>query len=1164
VVRQNAAPSADARAQYETARNAWETGDLPAAFDGWSHLLQGGSSKDPLWPSIAELSAYGLEQLAGELVGERAQEEKLARIGDAGLPPEARRRLLQARAIYARRRGDEAEALRLERRAGAIPRWFVVGPYGALPHLGLERDFPPDAGGDAASLREVRSRLGQVALEAPRMRAGVLYAVTWVRATRAEAARFVIDTDQSWRLFVDGKPLAAQIEGERYPPHRVAHDVNLAAGWHRVTLKLSAPGGHADLGFWAQAEPPLEPFGGAPSEAPALARAPERTVRVPLAASDGTQLGDLLAAEVARLCGDLDAAEAAAAHLTERAPRVALGQLVAGLVALDDESRSATLSQDRARRRFQRALSLDPKLIRARYLLVTLDLGADRPRDAMARLDAAPRTPQPVWRLPFLRWQALKARGWNREAEDALAEARKIDPEACAPLQAEDLLRRERHEIARAMVLAREASRCNGGDDDLADTLRDAGDVDGAIAEYDRLLAIDPAREAWLSGRAEALAQAGRAREAADAFAKLAARYPRRASYWRERADALIALGDNTAARRALEEGLEETPESNELQRAHEALCDSLAHCSVMDPFRLDGREVMRAYLANKSRPAYQSPAVIVLDRTVTRVFPTGARLTLTHNIIQVLTKDGIDKWGEVTVPEGADVLVLRTVKADGSTREPEEILEKQSVSVPDLEPGDFVEFEYVDPAAAPAAFQGGFLAERFFFGSYDAPLDRTEYVLAAPSAMKLEIDARGNAPKVEETREGGLTIRTWRDREKPQIFQEPAGAPFAEYLPSVRASSGLSFVGWRDFLRDNAFGATRANPELRQLAAQLTQGKKTEREMLEALDGWVRRHIKGGGSLDEPATAVLASGEGNRITLLQALLQACGISSQVALVRPVTAAQLDGELPDLEGFDQPVLLAKGLVIDPRYRHSASGFVTPTLRGGAYFVVGGGAVQRGKLSQASGDDRQMRLTMTLSPDGSAEVSAREELRGWPALQWRDALEKLAADRVRPEFEQHTLGFYFPGSTLRDLSWKGENDDAGTFVVEYSFHAPQLARRIGDRLILPAPYPATLGKRYVGVARRTTPLELDYASPTTLQAAVKLPPGFAGALPAPVELDTTFGRFSQAAHPTADGFRLDAFFGQPQRRVPPDQYPELVDFSVRVDRAEARAAELVKK
>src|SRR5262249_54887567 len=154
------------------------------------------------------------------------------------------------------------------------------------------------------------------------------------------------------------------------------------------------------------------------------------------------------------------------------------------------------------------------------------------------------------------------------------------------------------------------------------------------------------------------------------------------------------------------------------------------------------------------------------------------------------------------------------------------------------------------------------------------------------------------------------------------------------------------------------------------------------------------------------------------------------------------------------------------------------------------------------------------------------------------------------DRVRPEFEQHTLGFYFPGSTLRELRWSGENDDDGLFTVEYRFHAPGLARKIGDRLVLPAFYPAALGKRYVGVAARSTPLAVDYVAPTSLEATVTLAPGLDVELPTPVKLDG-FGRFVQEAKRTATGFVLDAFFSLAQTRVPPDRYRDFVDFAVRV-------------
>src|SRR5262249_18576257 len=151
---------------------------------------------------------------------------------DATLPLDARRRLLAARALYARRRGDEEEARRLEKRAGLIERWFVGGPYSALPRLGLSGDDPTS---DGKPLREVRARLGQVPLEAPRMRAGVLAAVTWVRAAADQKLSLALEAEQPWRLFVDGKLLHEHIDADHYPSHLVELDLELAAGWHRLT-----------------------------------------------------------------------------------------------------------------------------------------------------------------------------------------------------------------------------------------------------------------------------------------------------------------------------------------------------------------------------------------------------------------------------------------------------------------------------------------------------------------------------------------------------------------------------------------------------------------------------------------------------------------------------------------------------------------------------------------------------------------------------------------------------------------------------------------------------------------------------------------------------------------------------------------------------------------
>jgi hypothetical protein len=202
----------------------------------------------------------------------------------------------------------------------------------------------------------------------------------------------------------------------------------------------------------------------------------------------------------------------------------------------------------------------------------------------------------------------------------------------------------------------------------------------------------------------------------------------------------------------------------------------------------------------------------------------------------------------------------------------------------------------------------------------------------------------------------------------------------------------------------------------------------------------------------------------------------------------------------------------------------------------------------------------MEIQATLAPDGSADLTVRERLRGWPAVQWRDALDKLPPDRVRPEFEQRTLGIYFPGSTLVDLHWSAADDDDQPFTVEYTFHDSQWARREGRRLVLAAPFPGWLARRYVGVAERKTPLMIEYAAPSEVEARVTLPPGVELELAPPARAGG-FGRFSQRAEKVTDGLKLRAEFQMDAARVAPERYRSFVEFVTLVDRAEARVAEI---
>lgn len=209
------------------------------------------------------------------------------------------------------------------------------------------------------------------------------------------------------------------------------------------------------------------------------------------------------------------------------------------------------------------------------------------------------------------------------------------------------------------------------------------------------------------------------------------------------------------------------------------------------------------------------------------------------------------------------------------------------------------------------------------------------------------------------------------------------------------------------------------------------------------------------------------------------------------------------------------------------------------------------------------DDRKIFLDATLDNSGDAEVKVREVLRGWPALEWREGLDRLAEDRVRQEFEQHTLGFYFPGASLTALKFGPRDADEQPFTVEYTFHAPRLARAEGRRLVIAAPYPALLGKRYVGMARRATPLQLIYAAPTEIVATFHLPAGATvGRRSGAIKVgDPTWGGFTLATATEADRLVVTTTFATPAGRVAPDRYQQFARFADIVDGAEAEAAEV---
>ena len=168
-----------------------------------------------------------------------------------------------------------------------------------------------------------------------------------------------------------------------------------------------------------------------------------------------------------------------------------------------------------------------------------------------------------------------------------------------------------------------------------------------------------------------------------------------------------------------------------------------------------DARAAIRAYEAAGRRSGGGSSTAMVLDAAAVELHPGGAATERTHQVTHVLDAQGVEQLGEVTIPPGAEVLALRTIKPDGTAVEPERAgSAKGSVSLTGLAVGDYVDVEWLRTVRGlhPSL---GHAADPFYFQVPATPLFRSTYVVRAPAGLGLEVDAHGmKAPPV--ARRGG------------------------------------------------------------------------------------------------------------------------------------------------------------------------------------------------------------------------------------------------------------------------------------------------------------------------------------------------------------------------------------------------------------------------
>ena len=1065
----------DLRARFGAANLARERGDNEAALEHAIALVAAASEgEDGAADVLAAAMLSRIPRMLDEAPDRRPAEERLIEIDGRRLGWQARYALALVVIDIARRRADAALLAKASAAAGCAKDMSYVGTGGRLPMLDLSAETfvaakhprPLLATGCQFQLNTEDGRLG-------------------IKVVRSELELssgrhdIVLDFSGPARLRVDNGPWHSHASSrDVYGPRWSAFPVETAAGRHKIEIRLGLYGSSADVSLLAM--PTAKPF-------------PE--VR---AGSDGeAAMLELARTLAANLSGDSDAVSALVDRLIAH-PRFAVGLAAAGRLRRMDVTQPADVTRDKARGLWRQALAVDAKLARVWLDLSELEMQRERPREAAEDAERACQLAPKWWPAHLALATALRGQGLERPADDALAAGLAlVESGQGGCLMIEKALHRAqaRDEMAAAGRLVKALARCDAQSPHPKTWAEDRGDLDEALARLTKALPTSPEPLWLLSDIADVQMARGEPSAAVEVLATIIKYSPRDTLAWIRLADARQASGMATGATATLAEAVRRFPGRTDVRRA--ARLAGLA--LPLDDYRVDGAQVVRDYLA--SGRSYQAPAVVVLDRAVERVFFDGTRLMLTHTISQVLSKDAIEHVGEVQVPAGAEVLTLRTRKADGTLREAEEIAGKQTISAPNLAVGDFVESETLEIKPPREAFAPGFIGERFYFESFDAPLDRSEYVFIAPAHLALDVNSRADAPKASEARGPDDTrVLTFVAREKAQVFPERAAVPPVEWIPSVRVSSGAGLRPWARFVGERFTRIVRGSPELRRVAAEIERQTDDRTRLPEAIATWVAEHIIPESNFTEPATVSLARERGNRAGLMVALARSLRVPAELVMARsrltadaaePPVPGELDQFRDVLVFFPRP---GRNRFVDPRLRRAPFGYVAPGLDGAPAIVAGTGEIV--KVSSSTPDRRRVTLRGRLAADGSAELSVMEDVTGWPAVEWCELLDRVGKDRtkLRQGFEQFWLGHHFPGAQLDSLTVDA-NPDASRTRVAYTLKVGRLADRQGAVLRLrPTFFRSQPGRRYGTEPRRKTALSLGPDVEIELDAQLTLPKG----------------------------------------------------------------------
>ena len=1074
---------------------------------------------------------------------------------------------------------------------GRADAWAIAGPFSPFQVLEFDVKVPPEVDGSLAgplqgpygriTPRAVRFPDGRISLDGEPPEGNTYLLATDL--TASEGGQYVvrISSFAAHKAYLDGALLFERRSFARASPAVEARGVWLDPGPHRLLVKLAnesgaslavsvgrADGAPAGIRF-EPAKGPAPRWDGASTFDPPnswtgaedLARALEGEAGVSLAAFVAIRSG---------MGHDSDGASRLMDALAAQLPHSPALYALRAELAQEDRSVPARVSRARATRDLEATLDGDKREVSALLARARLALDDGRQAEASELVKRARAASNSAgFPVSMLRARVELAMGLDALAAESAREAITAQPGLCeAQALLYDLARR-RDAIALADDALTKVEGCPGSLGQKAEHARARGRVDQAISLYERLQAMDPARPGSTFSLVRLYVSQERWADAEKALRTLREFWPRSAEVVRKLADVYELAGQGAKALATREEALRLAGGDLTLRRQ---VYRAKTGREPLSEFAIDGKAAIERYEARAGTE--DAASAMVLDAAAVEAFADGSMVDRVHTIEKALSQEGVSAVAEVEIPSEAQVLTLRTLKRDGRVLEPEDLQNKDTISMPGVQVGDYVEAEYLLSHAPRGPAQPGFTSAAFYFQLAGVPNAWSTYVVAAPKSVELAVDAhnmKARPPVVE----GERRIFRHEELRVPPLIPEPNAPPSAnEYLPWVQVGAGArGNDGVVSTYADALLARGRITHEVESFARSAAGGANGE-EAVRAVHAAVMKKLQGrDAGLGVSASASLAQDRGSRLWALKASLEALGFPTRLAAVRTTDTDPRPYAFPN-ESLLPYVALRTTLPdgrfvwLDTSVRLSPFGELPESAVGREawLFPEPGRPLEKTTTPNSPPPKGKLvTLEMELSAEGALRGDAVERYVGYEAVTLAEGLEQLAPEQ-RKQALQGALSRYFGGAEMERIDMELPREPGGELVLRYKFQVPRFARVEGQRLVLGAlTYPVQLGRRFLQLGSRTTPLFIGETDRTRASVNLKLPAGFALNGPIPeAKLPSEFGSYVRREQQKGNVLHIEEEYELRMGRIPPAQYDDFAHFAGQVDLLQTRDLVLERK